>query len=134
MKNIKSYNNFILENFENYKYDVIRIHIEDDPEFSRIIQELCFPKGLKWFDGDTEYFDVSIKDYCIDISLKEKFLYLNPTLKSEVGRITLKYYQEKGLTVDPKIYEKEDLILIKNILDFGLSQPLYKPKTIKRDI
>ncbi len=130
----KTEEKFIFENFENYKYDVIRVRIDNNPELSEIIQYLCFSHNITWYNNSSEYFYISLDNYCIDISFREERLYLSPTIKGEIGQVTLSYYNENGFKVDPKIYTEKDLPLIKSILYRGHIEPSYKSKKIKRDI
>jgi len=133
-KHLDKEEKFIFENFENYKYDVIRVHIENNEEFSKQFQELCFKYHITWIDRSQNYFSISLGDYCIDISFKQKKLFLNPILNGKVGENNLYYYNSKGLTVDQKIYTEKDLDSIKSILSHGHIGPSYKSRKIKRDI
>jgi len=121
---MKKFKEFVNEGNDYYTYDVVRVLVEDN-DFSKRVQELCFNHGFKWFNGDNEFFVVSIRSYCIDIDLKNKLLFLDPSGK---GTINLAYWNSVESTVDPKIYTKIDFELVNNIFNYGFNRPSYKPR------
>ena len=131
---MKTFNQFINENVKNYQYDVISVLISDE-EQSKSIQELCFEHGMKWMQGDSKYFSFSLSNCCIDICFPEKEICLNPTLTTDkIGSSNLPYWKSKNLSVDPKIYGKDDFKVIKNIVTYGSDIPTYEPRRINRTL
>ena len=122
----------LFEGYDNkYKYDVITIAISNQ-EHSEKIQQLCFDNDIEWcHTGSVKFIVFTLPNYCFDICLKNRKMYLNPIAD---GSVNISHWLGLGQSIDPKLYKEEDYDRINHIIKYGSDVPTYTPREFNRKI